>query len=243
MFSRLARAGLGLFLPILAFALLPCSAQQGTTSLRGSLTDPQGSVVPGAKIVLEDTERGLHLETSSNHSGSYEFLQLPPGTYHLQISAPGFKSVSREKLALQVAIPATFNTSLIVSAVAETVTVSISAVPIVKTGSPTCSRNPPISTISRRSSASRIPGNPANATFSGAPATSGLMSALEKRLKSPNGRPSASSGTRTTSPTPSTSTSELSAIICSIPPRSGNSPRRSATRASCNSVCAIVSNR
>ena len=110
------------------FFLLPSTAicQQGTTSLRGTITDPQSSAIPDASVVLEDDSRGIHLETSTNQSGFYEFLQLFPGSYHMSISAKGFKTLSRENLVLRVATPTTLNVKMIVSTVAETVTVSIS---------------------------------------------------------------------------------------------------------------------
>jgi len=130
MFSRLFHAGT--LLVLLVFILVsPSAAQQGTTSLRGTLTDAQGSVVPGAKVTIEDAQRGLRLETTSNATGFYEFPQLPPGAYRLEISAAGFRTVTRENLALLVATPATFNASLSVSTVSESVTVSSSAIPLV----------------------------------------------------------------------------------------------------------------
>jgi len=122
------------FVFFLLFALLSSASvlsQQGTSSLRGTLTDVQGAVVPGAKVALLDTERGLHLETTSNAAGYYEFPQLPPGSYHLEIEAPGFRKLVRENLALLVASPATFNANLTLATVAETVTVSGSSVPLI----------------------------------------------------------------------------------------------------------------
>jgi hypothetical protein len=115
----------------------PGFAQQGTTSLRGTITDQQSSVVANATVVLGDAQRGVHLETSSNESGFYEFLQLPPGSYTLTISAVGFKTLVRENLALLVASPATFNAGLVVSSVAETVTVSGSAIPLLNSADAT----------------------------------------------------------------------------------------------------------
>jgi hypothetical protein len=129
MIVRISRCIL-LLLCVLVLIHPPGFAQQGTTSLRGSVTDPQASAIPGASVVLEDTSRGLHLETSTNQAGFYEFLQLSPGTYHLTISAPGFKILSQENLVLRTSTPVTFNTSMTVSAVAETVTVSSSAVSV-----------------------------------------------------------------------------------------------------------------
>ncbi|HTZ49178.1 MAG TPA: carboxypeptidase-like regulatory domain-containing protein [Verrucomicrobiae bacterium] len=74
----------------LAFLLIPTGilAQQGTTSLHGVVTDPQSAVIVGAHVLVEDAERGLQRETTTNASGFYEIAQLPPGVYRLLLSLP-----------------------------------------------------------------------------------------------------------------------------------------------------------
>jgi len=114
---------------LLLLALLSLCAAQGTTSLHGTVADQQSLVISGATIILEDPQRGLHRQTESNQAGFYEFLQLPPGAYHLTISAKGFKALSHGNLVLQVASPATFNATLSVGAAAERVEVHASDVP------------------------------------------------------------------------------------------------------------------
>ena len=94
---------------VLLFAGLGFStlrAQQGTSSLRGTIIDPQGSVIPGASVALEDLERAVHLETQTNKSGFYNFPQVAPGTYSLNVSAPNFQALSQKNVVLQVATPA-----------------------------------------------------------------------------------------------------------------------------------------
>jgi len=105
--------------------------QQGTTSLRGTVSDPQAATIAGATVVLQDSDRGLRRETKSNEAGFYELLQLPPGTYRLEISAAGFKTITTDELLLRVATPTTFNVTLPVSTAAESVTVSSAAIPLV----------------------------------------------------------------------------------------------------------------
>ncbi len=119
-----------LFLVFLAMAFSPALAQQGTTSLRGNVTDPQGAAIAGAQVIIEDAARSLHRETITNSSGFYEFSQVPPSSYKLTISSTGFKTAVKENLVLQVSTPATFNATLPVSAVAETVTVTGSNIPV-----------------------------------------------------------------------------------------------------------------
>src|SRR5205085_749020 len=56
---------------------------QSTTSLRGTITDAQGAVIPGAIVTLTDRDKGLSRQIVTDAVGSYAFLQLPPGTYTL----------------------------------------------------------------------------------------------------------------------------------------------------------------
>ncbi len=134
------RVVLSLIACLLLLALSQISIAQGTASLRGTVTDPQSSVITGATVVLENSERGLHLQTASNKVGLYEFLQVPPGTYHLAISAPGFKSLSKENLVLEVASPAIFNATLTVGAIAERVEVTSEA-PVINSSDATLGNN------------------------------------------------------------------------------------------------------
>jgi len=128
------RLTLMLFVLFVLVAPSPTSyvwAQQGTTSLRGNVTDPQASAIPGARLILEDTERGIRMETQSGEAGFYEFLQLPPGTYILVISAANFQSVTQKDVVLQVAVPRTINIKLAVSTVQQSVTVTGASIPLV----------------------------------------------------------------------------------------------------------------
>ncbi len=75
-------------LPLVCSEIL--SAQSPTTSLRGTVTDTTGAVLPSAQLTLDDPTRGLHLEHTSNSSGEFQFLQLAPGAYALTVQAAGF---------------------------------------------------------------------------------------------------------------------------------------------------------
>src|SRR5215467_7407600 len=75
---------LALLLAISAFA-------QTSASLSGTVHDPQGGAVVGAKITLKDAGGATHLETSANNEGFYTFPIIQPGTYTVAIEATGFK--------------------------------------------------------------------------------------------------------------------------------------------------------
>jgi hypothetical protein len=101
-------------------------AQNATTSLRGSVKDPSGAVVPGATVTLTDNATGKVLQTTSNSGGDYQFNQVPPAKYAIKVSAAGFADQS--KIAeLLVNQPATIDFALSVQASSEVVNVSAEA--------------------------------------------------------------------------------------------------------------------
>lgn len=89
---RFSRVGvLGLLL--LAFASVSWS-QTGTSTIRGTITDPQGRVVPGAKVTLTLTSTNAVRSTKSTDSGAFVFDLITPGTYRVEVEAKGFKKQS-----------------------------------------------------------------------------------------------------------------------------------------------------
>lgn len=78
---------------------------QATTSLSGTVTDPQGAVVAGATVTLTDEATGLTRTTTTNERGFFQFVQIPPGTYDLRVEQTGFKTIVRENLELLVNTP------------------------------------------------------------------------------------------------------------------------------------------
>ena len=112
-----------LFLLSLTSSLL---AQNATTSVRGSIKDPSGAVVPGATVTLLDSSTGKVLQTTSNNSGEYQFNQIPPAKYTIKVSAPGFADQSKVAEFL-VNQPATVDFAVTVQASAEIVNVTAEA--------------------------------------------------------------------------------------------------------------------
>src|SRR5262245_4811042 len=85
---RISRAVLALICWILA--AMPASAQY-RASLQGTVTDPQGGVIPGATVTLTDKETNRTLETVTNDTGGYSFNALAARTYVLAVELTGFK--------------------------------------------------------------------------------------------------------------------------------------------------------
>jgi Carboxypeptidase regulatory-like domain/TonB dependent receptor len=98
--------------------------QTAFTSLRGTIKDPSGALVPGAKVTITASDTGSSFTATTNSAGMYEFAQIPPAKYKITITATGFGDQS--KLAeLLVSQPATVDFALSVQA--STVTVDVSA--------------------------------------------------------------------------------------------------------------------
>ena len=100
---------------LLLIALL-ASAQMGTTSLRGVISDPKGAVLPGATAKLTDPQTGWTRTVQTQSDGTYQFLQIPPSRYVVEVSATGFATMKRENVRLQVNTPATLNFTMQVAA-------------------------------------------------------------------------------------------------------------------------------
>jgi hypothetical protein len=112
-----------LFLLVWLTLFVSSAAGQSTSLLNGSVTDPSGATVVGAKVTLTDPATGLQRATTSTAAGLYQFLDVPPGDYRLEVTASGFTPYLAAKVTLVVQTPATVHIRLQVAGVAESVTV------------------------------------------------------------------------------------------------------------------------
>lgn len=115
---------------------LPLLAQTQFASVRGSVEDSTGAVVPSASLTLTNVDQNRPWTTKTNDAGAYVFQQIPPGNYKLQVEAQGFKRLVRDGLVLQVAQIAELNVAMEVGAVTESISVSAET-PLLETASST----------------------------------------------------------------------------------------------------------
>ena len=120
--SCLSKAG---FVCLLA-ALPALHAQINTANITGTVSDATGAVIPDTELILTNVETGIESHGASNSVGNYRFSNLQPGTYTLQAGKEGFTTAVIQPFTLNVGQEPTFNFSLEVGAVAETVTVEAS---------------------------------------------------------------------------------------------------------------------
>ena len=117
-----------LLLPLLALFLLALagSAQSGNAgSVRGTVTDPSGAVVPGATVTLENARSGLLRTLQADATGQFVFSNVPFNTYRISASANGFAPSSID-FELRSVVGTSLKLTLEVAATSQTVTVEAS---------------------------------------------------------------------------------------------------------------------
>src|SRR5215510_1429897 len=108
---------------LLIFALTSASpAQQTTGSLKGTVTDPMGSLVVGAKVTIKNS-RGVTASATSNSSGVYEFKRVESGIYELHVTAPGFNVFEEKEVEISARETTTRNPQLTVAFEEQQVTI------------------------------------------------------------------------------------------------------------------------
>ena len=81
---------------------LPILAQNAGT-IAGVVTDQQDAVLPNAKVSLSNAAQGgVVRELTTNQEGAFVITPLLPGTYSLTVEAPGFKTVTRTGIVVNL---------------------------------------------------------------------------------------------------------------------------------------------
>ena len=112
---------------IILFAAISAFAQAGRGSVSGTVTDPNGALIPGAQVTLLNHATGVSQHTVTTAAGLYTFISLNPGVYQVTASQTGFSSVAQDKVTVDVDQVTQVNIALRVGATTETVTVTGSA--------------------------------------------------------------------------------------------------------------------
>jgi hypothetical protein len=99
------------------------SAQSSSSGVNGVVTDPNGAVVSGAKVVLVNVATNVERDTVSNGTGDYFFSEVPPARYTLSFSAVGFEKETIAAFNVDVAQVVTINATMKVGNVQQSVTV------------------------------------------------------------------------------------------------------------------------
>src|SRR6266550_722909 len=100
---------------------------QFKASIQGTVTDPQGTVVPGAKVTVTNQSTGAVRETTTSDQGFYRINELPPGSYTVTVEASGFKQTISKDIVVEAEQPRGYDAVVQIGAVQESVTVSASS--------------------------------------------------------------------------------------------------------------------
>ena len=113
-----------LFASVIAISV---AHSQATTSLRGTVADPTGAVIPEATVTIKNFENGSSRKIFTDVNGEYSFLQVAPGDYNLVAEKPGFATITNAHIKLLVNTPATLDLKMSLSSAGEIVNVASEA--------------------------------------------------------------------------------------------------------------------
>src|SRR6267154_3036545 len=95
-----------LFLQLALFALVAAffpgvTLHAQTGSITGTVVDPAGAAIPGAQVKIVNQATGdLTREATSDPSGNFRVLNVPPATYKVTVTAPGMQELDRNGVVL-----------------------------------------------------------------------------------------------------------------------------------------------
>ncbi|HSG00635.1 MAG TPA: carboxypeptidase regulatory-like domain-containing protein [Vicinamibacterales bacterium] len=123
---------------VLAFVSTPAFAQAGTSSIRGTVVDASGGVLPGATVTVENDRTGATFMAVTGARGGFTVPSVPVGIYTVTVTLDGFKTAVLGDVDVSGGQPAIVNAKLEVGALTETVNVEAAGA-LVQTQSSTVS--------------------------------------------------------------------------------------------------------
>ncbi|HWI68744.1 MAG TPA: carboxypeptidase-like regulatory domain-containing protein, partial [Nitrospiraceae bacterium] len=110
---------------VLAFgavlSVLPLQAQVDTGSITGTVSDSSGAVVSGARVMLTNEGTAASLSVTTGSDGSYTFSPVKIGSYKIEATAQGFKTITQSNIVVNVSANVLVNFKLQTGSVSETV--------------------------------------------------------------------------------------------------------------------------
>jgi hypothetical protein len=118
---RVSRLLIALLFVIGAFA------QQPTGTITGTVSDPSGAAVVGAKVIATNLNTGLTRETTTANDGGYVFPLVPVGVYSVTVEAQGFRRFEQRGVEVRTDASASVPVSLQLGSATQSVTVEANA--------------------------------------------------------------------------------------------------------------------
>ena len=108
----------------MCFGVGSALGQSGQADVQGTVTDPTGSVVAGAAVVLTNTESGNKRSVTTAADGRYSFPTVAPGTYSITVTAASFSTESVTGLVIQLDNHLIQNVTMHIGSATEAITVT-----------------------------------------------------------------------------------------------------------------------
>lgn len=102
----------------------PAQAQVISGDLVGTVYDKTGAIVPNAFIGATNIDTGMKYQTTASATGEYKFPNLPVGTYNVSATAPGFATMTFDRLKIELNKTATLTITLEIGTTATTIEVT-----------------------------------------------------------------------------------------------------------------------
>jgi hypothetical protein len=111
----------------------PAHADNLYASIRGTVVDPSGAVLPDAKLTATNVATGLTYNVPSGKDGQFAFLELPIGDYKVKVEKSGFKTFTEAHIHLDLDQVFNLKAAMEVGVVSDTVTVEANAAQVEST--------------------------------------------------------------------------------------------------------------
>ena len=113
------------YIVLLLLCLLPRLgfSQSTNATISGGVADTSGNFILDATVVIQNDTTGVTYSSKTNSAGMYLVPILPPGHYHVQVSKPGFKTIIKADVVLNVQSAVALNFVMPVGATSESITV------------------------------------------------------------------------------------------------------------------------
>jgi hypothetical protein len=121
---KVAAQALSLLLILSSFGALTQAQVITTARISGTVSDPQGAVIPKAEVVVKNDATGGEFKTKSNDFGIFQILSVPVGVYTITVTADGFKQTVVTGVKTEAAAVASVEVKLEIGTTSEIVTVS-----------------------------------------------------------------------------------------------------------------------
>jgi hypothetical protein len=109
-----------------AAAAVPATAQSQITAgvIDGTVVDASGAILPGVDVQIRNVDTNLTRTLVTDRDGRFVALQLPPGSYTVTLTLPGFTTMVQENVLVTVGETVRLNAALKLSGIAETIRVT-----------------------------------------------------------------------------------------------------------------------